>query len=168
MGAGRQEVGECEGTSSHFLLKTDPKNPTPALSERLQLSLQRTVDNSALLTFFFNLLVFRCWPSDSFNRRGLRRSQRRTDTACTLCFRHLWAIFKKRKSKEKKKLLLIDTMCLFISCIFVGLREGALTSTPSHALWAAANLHANGLALRRGKNQVKKKFSSELKKDTKV
>lgn len=103
MGAGRQEVGECEGTSSHFLLKTDPKNPTPALSERLQLSLQRTVDNSALLTFFFNLLVFRCWPSDSFNRRGLRRSQRRTDTACTLCFRHLWAIFKKRKSKEKKK-----------------------------------------------------------------
>lgn len=75
-------------------------NPTPALSKRLLWNpAVPTVDcwQFSITDFFFVVVYFvgfGCLLLDSFNGRGLRRFQRRTDTACTLCFGHSWAIFK--------------------------------------------------------------------------
>lgn len=106
----RVEVGRVHVALLTLLINWQP-NPTPALSERLLWNpAVPTVDcwQFSIIVILFILLVFGCLLLDSFNGRELRRFQRRTDTACTLCFGHSWAIFK----------LLIDTL-LFIRYSFV-------------------------------------------------
>lgn len=67
--------------------KTDNQiQPLPWARDSSGIQLLWIVDNSALLISF--LFLFGCLLLDSFNGRGLRRFQRRTDTACTLCFGH--------------------------------------------------------------------------------
>lgn len=64
-------------------------NPSPALSKRLLLSI---VDNSALQIRLFCL--FWLFALGLWSRAGATAVRRRTDTACTLRFGHLWVIFK--------------------------------------------------------------------------